>query len=252
MGRILLATAAVLVAAAPAFAQADRGPFNAVEPLPLPLDRAGVWTLHFAYMPPRITTVDTPEGKRTAWYMLYKVWNTSDTPHTFVPEIELVTKDGELRAFFDHVHPMVFKQIRKLEDPSISPEKPNGELNIQSSVSISQTKIPVTKADSVPRAVYGAAIWMDVPKLAADVNNFSVYVGGLSNGVAVSEKDGGPETISRKTLQIDFIRPTNNVNPRLNDIRVNENAGLGAEKWIYRAIPTQKPAAAPEKKDNGK
>jgi hypothetical protein len=251
MGRTLLATAAVLFAATPVVAQRDRGPFHAVDPLPLPLDRAGVWTLHFAYLPPRITTVDTPEGKRTAWYMVYKVWNTGDTPHTFVPELELVTKDGELRTFFDRAHPMALKQIRKLEDPSVSAEKPTGELNIQSSVAISQTKIPVTKPDSVPRAVYGVAIWLDVPKLAGDVNNFSVYVGGLSNGLAVSESDGGVETISRKTLQIDFFRPTSG-KPMLDDIKVNDNNGLGAEKWIYRVTPVAKKAAAPEAKKDGK
>ena len=60
------------------------------------------------------------------------------------------------------IAPMVFRQIRKIEDPSVSDAKPTGELNIQSSVSISEKKIPVTKAESVPRAVYGVAIWLDV------------------------------------------------------------------------------------------
>ena len=65
----------------------------------MPLDKQGVWTLHFSYLPPRIVTVDTPTGKRIAWYMVYKVWNTSDTPVTVMPTFELVTKDGVLTSF---------------------------------------------------------------------------------------------------------------------------------------------------------
>jgi hypothetical protein len=255
----LLITAGVSVALVPAPAaarQAPDDPFREVEAVRLPLDRSGVWTLNFAYLPPRIVPVDTPAGKRTAWYMLYKVWNTSDTPVTFVPEFELVTKDGELRTFLDEPQPMVFRQIRKIEDPSINDKNPNGELNIQSSVSISKTKIPVTKPDSVPRAVYGLAIWLGVSEKAPTTNNFSVYVGGLSNGLAVQESDGGKETITRKTLQLDFFRPTDNTRPGQNDIRPNDNNGLGAEKWIYRATPTPRaattPAVPPEEKKNGK
>jgi hypothetical protein len=254
----LLVTVGLAVALVPGPAvarQAPDDPFREVDAVRLPLDRSGVWTLNFAYLPPRIASVDTPTGKRTAWYMLYKVWNTSDTPVTFVPEFELVTKDGELRTFLDEPQPMVFKQIRKTEDPSISDQKPNGELNIQSSVSMSKTKIPVTKPDSVPRAVYGLAIWLGVPEKAPTTNNFSVYAGGLSNGLAVQEGDGGKETVTRKTLQLDFFRPTDNARPGQNDIRPNDNNGLGAEKWIYRAAPTRNgtaPAAPPEEKKNGK
>ncbi|MGL6094380.1 MAG: twin-arginine translocation signal domain-containing protein, partial [Fimbriiglobus sp.] len=44
------------------------GQFVPVEPVSLPLDKPGVWTLNFAYTPIRIITVDTPDrGKRTAW-----------------------------------------------------------------------------------------------------------------------------------------------------------------------------------------
>ncbi len=230
------------VAAVPQARAAD-DPFNAVDPVALPLDRNGVWTLHFAYLPVRILPVDTPAGKKTAWYMVYKVWNTSDTPVTFVPMFELVTKDGELRSFLDDIRPAVLDQIRKVEDPT-------GELKLKSSVSISREKIPVTKPDSVPRAVYGVAVWLDVAEKAPNTNHFSVYVGGLSNGVAVSEKGGG-ETITHKTLQIDFFRPTNNVRPQLTDIRPNENGGLGPDKWIYRALPARR-AAAPAEGKNGK
>lgn len=222
------------------------GPFTAVEPQTLPLDRDGVWTLHFAYLPPRLLTVDTPDrGKQQALYMVYKVWNTSDTPQLFIPEFELVTKDGEYRTFLDEPRPMVVEQIRKNEDPT-------GEYKLKTSVQMSQARIPVTKPDSVPRAVYGVAVWMDVPEKAPRTNNFSVYVAGLSNGLAVAESDAGIETVSRKTLQLDFHRPTDELRPRQNDYVLNENKGFGASKWVYRVVPLRKDVAsapAPESND---
>jgi hypothetical protein len=220
------------------------GPFTTVEPQTLPLDRDGVWTLHFAFLPPRLLTVETPDkGKQQALYMVYRVWNTSDTPQLFIPEIELVTKDGEYRTFLDEPRPMVVRQIRADEDRT-------GEFKIKTSVEMSQARIPVTKPDSVPRAVYGVAVWMDVPEKAPKTNNFSVYVAGLSNGLAVSESDSGIETVSRKTLQLDFHRPTDELRPRQNDFTLNENKGFGASKWIYRVVPRR--PESPKAKDGGK
>src|SRR5687767_7594252 len=74
-----------------------------IDPVELPLDRPGVWTLHFRYKPPRIVTLDgigkdgKPE-KKVVWYMWYQVYNLPQEgrdpePVTFLPEFELVTKD---------------------------------------------------------------------------------------------------------------------------------------------------------------
>ena len=247
--RHLSVTVAVtMLSASFGFAQLPAtSPYRPVEPIVMPLDRDGVYTFHFAYTPPRIITVDVPgKGPRTVWYMVYQVWNKSDTPQEFKPEFELVTKDGQLRSYLDEPYPTIAKQaIAKIEDPT-------GELKLQTSNSIGMTKIPVTKPDSVPRAVYGVAVWLDAPDKSSNTNNFSIYVTGLSNGNAVQEADGGVRSISRKTLQIDFTRPTDNVRPMQNDIRPNDNNGLGSEKWIYRVIPVAKQSTPPavEKKDN--
>jgi hypothetical protein len=235
--RLLTAALAVTLCATAVTAQ---DPYRPVEPIAMPLDRAGVWTFHFAYTPPRIVTVDTPKGKQTVWYMVYKVWNKSDSAERFVPEFELVTKDGMLATYLDEPYPAVADQIRKIEDPT-------GTLNIHTSTDIAREKIPVTKADSVPRAIYGVAIWADAPASSPTSNNFSVYVTGLSNGNAVQEREGQPESVTRKTLQIDFTRPTDAANPMASDIRPNDNNGLGSEKWVYRAVPAVKPVL-PEKK----
>lgn len=240
--RVILASILAWVVAAPAvMAQSAPTQYREVPATELPLDRPGVWTLNFDYTPVRIATLDTPiKGKQRIWYMIYRVYNTTDTPQTFYPEFELVTKDptGTPMKYLDEPRPTLLDQIRKIEDPT-------GALDLQSSISISKNKIPVTKPDSYPRAVYGVAIWPDVAEKSPDLNRFSVYVSGLSNGLARARTDVDKELISRKALQIDFVRPTDSARAGLNDIRESDNGGLGAVKWIYRPTSIRKLEAAP-------
>jgi len=232
----LVATAAgALTCLYPRNSVAQNTPYRDTPDEKLSLDRAGVWTLRFAYVPIRILKVKTPDkGERTVWYMVYYVYNTTERPRDFIPEFELVTKDlnGKLGKYLDEPQPTVVEAIRKIEDPT-------GELKILTTVSIAKNPIPVTGPDSVPRAVYGVAVWLDMPAEVPNANNFSVYVSGLSNGLSI--KDTGDEIIvSRKELQIDFRRPTDNERNRPDDIKVNDNNGIGAEKWIYRESSTRK------------
>lgn len=246
--RGFLRGAAVLVGSSfvgsSAFADSIDGPqYRSVDPIDLPLDQPGVWTLNFAYTPVRIITVDTPDkGRRTVWYMVYKVYNKSDTPQTFFPEMELVTKDAPAN-YLDEPQPYIVKKIREIEDPT-------GELKLQTCISISKDRIPVTKPDSIPRAVYGVAVWPEISEKSSKTNNFSVYIVGLSNGLARAKTDAGAEIISRKCLQIDFTRPTDDRKHKLGDIQINDNNGLGAEKWIYRVMPRRpNKEAAPAPKE---
>jgi len=234
-------------AAAGLFAGAALGqgvdPYRTVEPLELPLDKPGIYTLYFRYAPPRIVTIDLAgKGKKPVWYMFYQVYNRTDTPQEFFPEFELVTKDLNTRHL-DSMEPQAVEAIRKIEDPT-------GALNIHTSISISKQKIPVTKIDSFPRYVSGVAVWSDVPEKAARTNKFSVYVFGLSNGVVTVEKEGADAQIRRKTLRLDFFKPTDDINPGAGDIKIETNRGLGGEKWDYVASSLRKPAAP--KKDDGK
>ena len=241
--RLTAATLAVggLLAGAGFAADPPADLIRVVDAEALPLDRAGVWTLHFAYAPPRITKVKVPgeKGEKVVWYMVYQVYNKTDTPREFIPEFELVTKDqeGPLGKFLDGAQPSVVDAIRKIEDPT-------GVLDIQTSVSISKKKIPLTNPDlpfPTVRSVYGLAVWVDVPELAPKTNNFSIYVYGLSNGLAVKGKLTDPRiVISRKALQLDFRRPTDAVRNDAFDIRPFDNNGLGSEKWLYIAGPPKK------------
>ena len=241
--RPIVVLLSVAVLASTALAQSS-SQYRDVTATTLPLDRAGVWTFNFDYTPVRIATVDTPlDGKKRVWYMIYRVSNPTDTPQTFYPEFDLVTKDpnGPAVKYLDEPRPTVLDQIRKIEDPTDS-------LDIKSSISISREKIPVTKMDSYPRYVYGVAIWPDVSEKTPDLNRFSVYVTGLSNGLARAKNEAtNQEMISRKALQIDFVRPTDNVRSTGVDIKENDNGGLGAVTWVYRpsSIRIADPLPAP-------
>ncbi|MDB5307649.1 MAG: hypothetical protein JWO38_1851 [Gemmataceae bacterium] len=246
-GAGLVAAALAAAAGVPAtLAQDDRGRQageRRVDPIDLPLDKPGVWTLHFRYKPPRITTVDGFDAKgkpakQTVWYMWYQVFNRSGEPVYFIPEFELVTKDLNT-THLDEPQPYIFEQVKKFEDRTIIKEKPNGELNLLSTIEISRRPIPATKPDGFPKLVSGLAVWTDMADKAPKTNRFSVYVTGLSNGVAseqtkpIPPKNEVVTLIKKKTLRIDFIRPTDDNRQAITDIRPDDENGP-SETWVYR------------------
>ena len=102
--------------------------------------------------------------------------------------------------------------------------------------------MPPSKQDAIPIPVTGAAIWTDVAENDASkkTNKFSVYITGLSSGQATEELKTGEKLIKRKTLQIKFLRPTDDKNPQITDI-VPDDINAPAEKWIYRTESSIKP-----------
>jgi hypothetical protein len=225
-----------------------------VEPAKLPLDRDDVWTLHFRYKPPRILTVDGFDArgnpaKQVVWYMWYQVYNRSGEPVTFIPEFELVTTDLNT-THLDEPQPYIFDQVKKFEDRTITKERPNGVLDLKTTIEIMKTPIPASKPDAFPRLVSGLAIWTDMAQKAPLTNKFSVYVTGLSNGVAVEQSKPLPPNnevvtlVKKKTLRINFIRPTDDTKQQIIDIQPDEENGA-AEQWIYRTSTTLKPRGTP-------
>jgi hypothetical protein len=245
--RAFLGAAVVSAMGGPAvvLAQPNTGE-RKIDPLDLPLDKAGVWTLHFRYKPPRIVTLDgiSKDGKpekKVVWYMWYQVYNAprrkpdggyiEAEPVTFLPEFELVTKDLNT-THLDEPQPHIVDQLRKIEDPT-------GILDLQTSISISKRPIPPSRPDAIPRMVSGLAIWTDMADKAPKTNKFSVYVVGLSNGLATEQLRTNERLIKRKTLQINFIRPTDDNRPQVTDIRPDDSNGP-AEQWIYRTTSVAK------------
>lgn len=249
--RALVAAALILGGSAVVFAQPGGVGERKIEPLDLPLDKPGVWTLHFRYKSPRIVTLDgfgkdgKPE-KKTVWYMWYQVYNLAPEgrtpePVTFLPEFDLVTKDFLVPALLDEPQPYIVEQLRKLEDPT-------GVLGLKTTIEISKRPIPSSKPDAIPRVVSGVAIWTDMGDKAPKTNKFTVYISGLSNGLATEELRGtGEKVIKRKTLQINFIRPTDDNRPQVIDIRPDDSNGP-AESWIYRSTSKVQAIGAPAPK----
>jgi hypothetical protein len=241
--RMVYWVVAFVGASVPALVFAQGTTERKIDPLALPLDKPDVWTLHFRYKPPRITTVDALDKdgrkvKKTVWYLWYQVYNRSGEPQTCLPEFELVTKDLNT-THLDEPQPYIFEQIKKFEDRTISPEKPNGYYNFQTSIGISRHPIPASKPDAVPQVVSGLAIWTDMAEKAPKTNKFAIYVTGLSNGLAVEETAAGEKLIKRKTLQINFLRPTDDKRPQVGDI-IPDDINAPAEKWIYRTASSVK------------
>jgi hypothetical protein len=236
--------AAVVTAVGGPVLFAQVSPERRVEPLDLPLDKPGVWTLHFRYKAPRIVTVDGFDkdgkpAKQSVWYMWFQVYNRYSEPVTCLPRFELVTKDLNT-THLDEPQPYIFEQLRRLEDTTISKEFPAGALDLKTTIEISKRPIPVSRPDAIPRTVSGLAIWPDMHERAPQTNRFSVYVAGLSNGLATEQTPDGQVLIKVKTLQINFLRPTDDSRPQVTDIRPDEANGP-AEAWIYRAASKVKP-----------
>jgi hypothetical protein len=241
--RAFLGTVAVTALGAPAFTFGQSTVEKRIDPLALPLDKPDTWTLHFRYKPPRIRKVnaldrDGRPTEKNVWYMWFQVANLSGEPQTFLPEFELVTKDLNTNHL-DEPQPYIFDQLKRYEDTTISKDLPNGIQNIQTTIGISKSPIPPSKPDALLRWVSGIAIWTDLTEKAPKTNKFSVYITGLSNGLAVEETATGERLIKRKTLQINFLRPTDDSKPQNSDI-VPDDINAPAEKWIYRTVSSLK------------
>lgn len=243
----LIGAAAALVlalAVSPSPLAAQPGPNlgeRLVKPEVLPLDRPDTWTLHFRYKPPRIVVLDGLDAtgrpaKKVVWYLWYQVYNLSGEPQTFLPRFDLVTKDL-LTTHLDQPEPYLLEQINRIENPTGHPS-----LELRSTISISKRPVPPTLPDAIPRVVTGAAIWTDMAEKAPKTNIFSIYVTGLSNGVAADDTPSGEKLIKRKTLQLNFLRPTDDERPRATDIVPDDRNGP-AERWVYRTVTVVEPKA---------
>ncbi len=182
-----------------------------------------LWVLNFRFKDPRLITVDIPgRGRKLCWYMWYQVINYTKDPQTFIPDFELVTQDKE-GTYHDQVLPSAQEAIRKVEDTT-------DLLKIKNSVTIAADPIPPSKKDGPVRAVTGVAIWDD--KDIAESNRYSIFVSGLSNGVALTDpiEPGGKPVIRRKTLRLDFKRVGDQYYQDAREIHFMPPA-----TWTYRA-----------------
>lgn len=227
-----------------------------------------VWCLEFAFKPLRMIEVDVPQPtgrvqRKLIWYMVYRVRNTGaglagqvkedGTFETvakatdevrFLPELVLVSNDrsgGERvrKAYLDRIVPAALGPIQQRE-------LPRGVLLNSADVPLQQLKV---EAGRTQEGVWGVAMWEDVDP---QIDFFSIYVRGLSNGVEWTDppgafKVGNPPGTGRKftykTLQLNFWRPGDDIGENEREVRFGPapergafyDSGEGvAYRWIYR------------------
>src|SRR5262245_48493636 len=218
----------------------------------------GLWVLDFKFMAPRIKMINVPgRGLQRCWYLWYEVSNNTGAPRTFVPDFQLLPNDGS-PALKDEILPSVQRAIEEEEGGG------RKGYTVKNTVTIASEPIPPNMPKATPRVVRGVATWTDpnepnasddddtkakkkkLPKLA-DASGFTIFVGGLSNGWAVTDAvaEGGKPVVHRKTLQLNFKVRGDRFGRKSEDVQF-----LGFE-WFYKAstmtLPDLPGAVKPEK-----
>ncbi|MBW3596663.1 MAG: hypothetical protein KY475_05245 [Planctomycetes bacterium] len=219
--------------------------------------RRDVWGLEFAFKPLRMIYVDVPQpsGKlqrKPIWYMVYRIRNpgrhlkpepqadkyghtvyatgaVNFTRHYF-PLFSLKSHEFD-KEYLDRVIPTAIPLIQRREDPNTP---------LYSTVEISRIKIPV---DGGPddHGVWGVATWEDIDPR---IDFFSIYVQGLTNAYRYEDdpnwqpgaSPGQGRDYLWKTLQLNFWRPGDIVNPSEEEIRYGLPTVAAEERQQYLDI----------------
>ena len=204
----------VLLALLPPRAVARKYP----EPNLYPLDK--FWYLKFKHGKPRRIAVAVPGqlAPSAYWYLTYTVTNDSGKEVNFMPEFEMVTRDGKIHRSDKNIPLAVFQAVRKREGNDLL-------------LSANQIAGPLHQGED--QAKDGVAIWEEP---MARMGNFSIYAGGLSdeyvnmtddNGKPMKDADGQP-IILRKTLQLNFVIWGDEAKPDLDEVHGKP------ERWLMR------------------
>jgi hypothetical protein len=170
------------------------------------------WQLEFEHDTPKRVVVDVPgQGAPQAyWYMTYTVTNNSDNEQTFLPIIELMTRDGKLVRSDKNIALKVFNTIKSREGKKLLEEG----TQIGGAIRLGETQ-----------AKDGVAIWREPEP---EMGTFSIFVGGLSGESTTMKGPDDKPVILRKTLQLNYIIRGDEVYP--GEDEVNENAS----EWVMR------------------
>ncbi len=124
-----------------------------------------------------------------------------DTERLFLPRFSLegwvfnpAKKQYEKVAARDVISPSIARSIRAQEDP---------RMPLLDGVQMSKVDIPKVKPDS-DVGVWGVAIWENINP---NIDYVSVMVSGLTNAHRIKQGDDGSISFKRKTLQLNFWRP---------------------------------------------
>jgi hypothetical protein len=227
-----------------------------------------VWCLEFAFKPLRMIEVDVPQPsgrvqRKNIWYMVYRVRNTgagltgkanddgtfettakSTDEIRFIPELVLVSNDRSGRSAGP-------QGVSRPDRPGcVGPiqerELPQGKLLNSAELATELLKI---EGGRTQQGVWGVAMWEDVDP---QIDFFSIYVRGLSNGLAWTDPPGAfklgnpPGNWAQVHLQdaaAQFWRPGDDIGENEREFRFGTapqrgefyDSGEGvAYRWVYR------------------
>ena len=184
-----------------------------------------IWSLEFSFKPLRFIEVDVPDPagrfeRKLIWYLVYKVKNNGKEPVRFFPWFQLESDDlGERKAYPDRLVPVAVPAIQRREDPN---------RKLLNTVQITG-EIPPSP-EGVDNSGWGVATWEDIDPR---IDNFSIYVLGLTNSYRWKDDPKQGRSFTDKTLELNFWRPSDEFDEHEAEIRYGSKKGVD-HRWIYR------------------
>lgn len=162
---------------------------GAVEEYPKPSPYPKTWELKFEHGAPKRVLVqpDTSSVPKAYWYLTYTVTNNTDKEQLFLPNFEMVTKDGRVFRSDKSIPKKVFDTIKKNE---------GNDLLVNHALIGGQLRLGLDEAKD------GVAIWEEPD---SEMGNFTVYISGLSGETANVKGPDDKPVILRKSLQLNYL-----------------------------------------------
>ena len=166
------------------------------------------WEIDLKYRHPRRMVVESSQGPKAYWYMLYTVTNNSDAELFFVPAIEMLTEDGRVIPANRNIPRAVYN--------AIASRTRSMDLTLPQDMS---AKLLVGE----DQARSSVAIWEEP---SAEMGTFDIFFGGLSGEIVVltdakgeplKDPDGNPIRV-RKTRQLRYKIRGDDVRPEIDDL----------------------------------
>jgi hypothetical protein len=146
-----------------------------------------------------------------------EVFGRQTTELRFFPHFVLRSTEYK-KEYLDRVIPAALTPIKEREFPGRPEQK------LFNSLTISEVPIPIS-IDTADHSVWGVVTWTDVDPR---IDYFMVYVQGLTNAYRFDDPEGSfkPDSapasgrnFARKTLQLNFWRPGDTIDPSEEEIR---------------------------------
>jgi hypothetical protein len=166
----------------------------------------------------------------------------------FFPHFVLASSEYD-KEYLDQVIPAALEPIRRREFPG-------REVDLKNSLTMSGMALPVSDpASNVDHSAWGVVTWVDVDPR---IDYYKVFVQGLTNAYRFEDGDykkgeapGTGRKFTKKTLQLNFWRPGDTIDPHEEEIRYGcridadpaEQQAIFAEygidkpidhQWVYR------------------